>query len=355
MNTLADLGWTTEHDKMWQTEAQASMVPGRVIADFGTSYTVGIPETRKAELSGKLAHHSSHLETPKVGDWVQVRTYDDGSAVIEALLPRRNELARKAPGTQTKKQVIAANVDVAFVMLALDKDFNLNRLQRFLYQLSLSDIRPVIVLNKADKTDHPENYAAQLTALELPIVQTIALDGTGTEQLLSYLKSGQTAVLLGSSGVGKSTMTNHLFGLTIQRTQAVRQSDDTGKHTTVHRELFVLPGGGLLIDTPGIRELQLWGTESELEDNFDDIKTLIEQCKFTSCQHGVEPGCAVREALDEGRLERQRYEAYLKMKGELVALKKRTVVRAKLDNRLSKTAKKKRTRSELDEFRREGF
>ena len=325
------------------------------MADFGTSYAVGMPEPCKAELSGKLAHHSSHLETPKVGDWVQVRTYDDGSAVIEGLIPRRNEIARKAPGHQTKKQVIAANVDVAFVMLALDNDFNLNRLQRFLYQLSSSNIRPVIVLNKADKTDHPEHYVNQLADLDLPIIQTIALDGTGTDELLSYLKPGQTAVLLGSSGVGKSTMTNHLFGLTVQRTQAVRESDDTGKHTTVHRELFVLPNGGLLIDTPGIRELQLWGTESELEDNFEDIKSLIAQCKYSSCQHGKDVGCAIRKALGDGRLARTRYEAYLKMKGELVSLKKRTIVRAKLENRLSKTAKKKRSRSELDEFRREGF
>lgn len=355
MKTLSHFGWTPERQASWQTLAIPHMKPGRVIADFGTSYTVALPAVIKAELSGKLAHHSSHLETPKVGDWVQVQTYDNGSSVIEALLPRHNEIARKAPGNQTKKQVIAANVDVAFVMLALDNDFNLNRLQRFLYQLSLSEIRPVIVLNKADKADYPEDYVAQLVSLELPIVQTIAIDGTGTDELLSYLKPGQTAVLLGSSGVGKSTMTNHLFGLAVQRTQAIRESDDTGKHTTVHRELFVLPNGGLLIDTPGIRELQLWGSEAELQDNFEDIKSLITECKYTSCQHGSDDGCAVREALSNNRLAPTRYEAYLKMKGELVALKKRTVVRAKLDNRLSKTAKKKRTRSELDEFRRDSI
>lgn len=329
--------------------------PGRIVADFGTSYTVAIPSPIKAELVGKLAHHSSHLEVPKVGDWVQVQPHDNGLATIESLLPRRNEIARKAPGNQTKKQVIAANVDIAFVMLALDNDFSIDRLERFLYQLSTSAIQPVIVLNKADKTDHVEQYTQQLEALNLPIIISIATEGKGADEILAYVKPGQTAVLLGSSGVGKSTLTNHLFGSTIQRTQSIRESDDTGKHTTVHRELFALPGGGLLIDTPGIRELQLWGTESELSDNFDDVKELISLCRYTSCQHGSEEGCEVRSALRDGRLAPRRYDAYIKMKNELANLKKRTVVRAKLDNRMSKVAKKKRSRNELDEYKREGF
>lgn len=355
MKTLHDLGWTPERQASLQALTIDGTQPGRIIADFGTSYTVAMPSTIKAELAGKLAHHSSHQEVPKVGDWVQVRAYDNGSNIVEALLPRRNEIARKAPGNQTKKQVIAANVDIAFVMLALDKDFSIDRLERFLYQLSTSAIQPIIVLNKADKTNYPEEYAEQLKALSLPIIFTVATEGKGTDEILAHIEPGQTAVLLGSSGVGKSTLTNHLYGSTIQRTQATRESDDTGKHTTVHRELFALPSGGLLIDTPGIRELQLWGTESELVDNFDDVRNLISLCRYTSCQHGTEEGCEVRSALMDGRLQQRRYDAFLKMKNELTNLKKRTVVRAKLDNRMSKVAKKKRARSELDEYKREGF
>jgi len=302
-------------------------------------------------LSGKLAHYSDRQGIPKVGDWVAVRVSDNGYSVIEACVARRGEIARKVTGKRTVKQVIAANVDIAFVLLALDNDFNVDRLRRFLYQLSINDIKPVIVLNKADKTNDVDGYISQLSDFDLPIIPMIATEGKGIDVLLEHIKPGATAILLGSSGVGKSTITNQLLGREVQKTQAVRESDDTGKHTTVHRELFVLKNGGLLIDTPGIRELQLWGTEEELKDNYEDVAELVSQCKYTTCKHGDEEGCAIRFALQQGTLDRSRYEAYLKMQAELIALHKRTIVKDRLANAKSFRARKRQKRDEMIQAR----
>lgn len=333
MNTLEAYGWSADLKMSFEEASDPNLIPARVVADFGTSLKLAAPHIITAELSGKLAHHSSKLLVPKIGDWVQVRVYQNGDAIVEGTLLRRNEIARRAPGKRTVKQVIATNVDVAFVILSLDNDFSIERLRRFLYQLSVSEIRVIIVLNKSDKTSDPQAYVDQLESFKLPIITMSALNDDSNEKLLSYIKRGETAILLGSSGVGKSTITNSLLGRTTQKTQETRTSDDTGKHTTVHRELFVLPGGGLLIDTPGIRELQLWGDESDLKDTFEDVTLLSSQCKFTSCRHGSEQGCRVQEALSSGALLRSRYDAYLRMKQELTTLKEKNVARIKHEKR----------------------
>jgi ribosome biogenesis GTPase len=333
---LTSFGLNDEFRQKWKTLQLPDIRLARVIADFGTSLKIAMPDVVTAELSGKLAHYENHENTPKVGDWVAVRTSEYGHAVIEAVLPRKSELARKVAGKRIAKQIIAANIDVAFVLLALDNDFSIERLQRFLYQLSIDAIRPVIVLNKADKTNDVAGYIESLRELELPTIVTTATKGTGVDQLLAHIPVGQTAILLGSSGVGKSTLTNQLLGRDKQATQAVRESDATGKHTTVHRELFILPGGGLLIDTPGVRELQLWGSEEDLAENFDDIAELASQCKFSSCKHQDEAGCAVQAALQNNTLSRQHYANYLKMKQELANLKTKQAVRAQRDNQRSK-------------------
>jgi ribosome biogenesis GTPase len=347
---LAQFGWTEEFDKKCEALALAGTQPARVIADFGTSLKVATPELTTAALSGKLAHYANREDVPKVGDWVAVRPSDFGNATIEALVPRRNEIARKVAGKKAVKQTIAANVDVAFVILALDNDFSIERLKRFLYQLSIDAIRPVIVLNKADKTNDVDAYIEKLSSLELPIIVTTATEGAGIDQMLSYIPAGQTAVLLGSSGVGKSTLTNQLLGREAQATQAVRESDATGKHTTVHRELFTLPGGGLLIDTPGIRELQLWGTEEDLAENFDDVTALVSACKYRTCRHQHEEGCAVQAALQSGALSRSHYASYLKMKQELVSLKAKQMELAKRNNQRSKKSRKRRSEDDLTEL-----
>jgi ribosome biogenesis GTPase / thiamine phosphate phosphatase len=348
MDQLSPFGWTTAWNEKWQALALTGMVPARVIADFGTSLKIATPEVISAELSGKLAHYTAHEEAPKVGDWVAVCISDSG-AVIESVIPRRSEIARKVAGKRAIKQIIAANVDIAFVLLALDNDFSIERLKRFLYQLSVHSIEPVIVLNKADKTDDVAGYVDSIRALGVPIVVSAATEGRGADAILAHIQPGKTAILLGSSGVGKSTLTNLLLGREAQATQAVRSSDDTGKHTTVHRELFVLPGGGLLIDTPGIRELQLWGTEEDLNDNFDDIAALISQCKYTTCSHISEPHCAIRAALQSGTLAAAHYASYVKMKQELSGLNKKQTVRLALNNQRSRKNTARRDQERLDD------
>jgi ribosome biogenesis GTPase len=347
MANLTKYGWTDELDAIWNNFSQRNGRPGRVIADFGTSLKVALPEIVTAELSGKLAHYGSRQDAPKVGDWVAVNVSDNGNAVIEAVLPRQSEIARKAAGHKTAKQVIAANIDIAFVVLALDSNFNIDRLRRFLYQLSISNIDPIIVLNKADKARDIAQYKQQLHLFDLPIVSTIATEGQGVKEILQFIKPGKTAVLLGSSGVGKSTLTNQLLGREAQKTQAIRESDESGRHTTVHRELFILPDGGLLIDMPGIRELQLWGTQDDLDEDFDDIVFLARQCKFSTCQHGSDDGCAIQRALKDGTLEQSHYQAYIKMKNELGALEKRTTTLARRAGVKSKRTLKKQNRDLL--------
>lgn len=351
MDYLTKFGWTKELSETWAQLDSKGLHPARVVADFGTSLKIALPDMRPAELSGKLAHYANRDNVPKVGDWAGVKLLDNGPAVIEEVLPRRNEIARKVAGKRTTKQIIAANIDIAFVLLALDDDFSVERLQRFLYQLSLHAIRPVIVLNKADKTNDISFYIQQLDEFKLPIIVAIATVGAGIDDILAHIQPGNTAILLGSSGVGKSTITNRLLSKEIQQTQTVRTSDSTGKHTTVHRELFVLSNGGLLIDTPGIRELQLWGEESDLAENFDDIVALASQCKYTSCSHTSETGCAVQQALYSGTLSASHYANYQKMKAELSELKTKKDVRARHDNRRSHRSIANQTKEALREMR----
>lgn len=351
MDQLTKFGWTKELAEMWTQLDAKNLHPARVVADFGTSLKIALPDIRPAELSGKMAHYANRDNVPKVGDWVGVRLLDNGPAVIEEVLPRRNEISRKVAGKRTTKQIIAANIDVAFVLLALDDDFSVERLRRFLYQLSIHAIRPVIVLNKADKTSDIAFYTQQLDEFKLPITIATATAGAGIDEILAYIQPGNTAILLGSSGVGKSTITNKLLGKEVQHTQAVRASDSTGKHTTVHRELFVLSNGGLLIDTPGIRELQLWGEESDLAENFNDIVALARQCKYTSCTHTDEAGCAVQQALQSGILSTSHYASYQKMKFELGELKTKKDVRTRHSNRRSRKIIADQTKDALREMR----
>ena len=333
----------------WQQLGLSGVVPARVVADFGTSVKVVTQERITAELSGRISHYAGREHAPKVGDWVAVRLHDNSAAVVEAVLPRQSEIARKVAGKQTAKQVIAANVDIAFVLLALDNDFSTERLKRFLYQLSVSHVRPIIVLNKADKVTDVSPYLADLQALDLPIIIATATVGSGVAEILEHIMPGQTAILLGSSGVGKSTLTNQLLGREAQATQAVRAADDTGRHTTVHRELFVLPNGGLLIDTPGVRELQLWGTQEDLDDNFADIAALIRQCKYANCHHNKEQGCAIQAALHSGQLQAAHYRDYLKMKAELSNLQEKNVVRTRQSNKKSKKSLDRQAKDMLDD------
>ena len=348
MNSLITYGWTDAHQQTWDSLQLADVQPARVVADFGTSLKLALPEIISAELSGKLAHYSQRDETPKVGDWVAVRVLDN-SAVVETVVLRANEIARKSAGRRAVKQIFAANVDIAFVLLALDNDFSIERLKRFMFQLSVHNISPVIVLNKADKTSDLQSYIDQLESFNAPIVTTVAIENKGVDEVLSYIEPGQTAILLGSSGVGKSTLTNKILGHEAQETQEVRTSDSTGKHTTVHRELFILPNGGILIDTPGVRELQLWGTEDDLAANFDDIIELAKKCKFSNCRHDHEKGCAIHKALQNGRLNKEHYTNYLKMKSELTKLGTKNAERIRKENARVRDISSVRNYQEFDD------
>ena len=348
MNLLSTYGWTDRHQHNWDSLDLPGLTPARVVADFGTSLKLAAPDIISAELSGKLAHYSHRDETPKVGDWVAVRILDN-SAVVESVVLRANEIARKSAGRRAVKQIFAANVDLAFVLLALDNDFSIERLKRFMFQLSIHKITPVIVLNKADKTNDLQSYVDQLQLFEAPIVTTVATENIGVDEVLSYIKPGETAILLGSSGVGKSTLTNQILGRQAQETQEVRASDSTGKHTTVHRELFILPNGGILIDTPGIRELQLWGTEEDLAANFDDIIELAKKCKFANCKHAHEKGCAVHKALANGRLDKNHYANYEKMKAELTKLGVKNAEQVRRENARVRDMSSIRNYTEFDE------
>jgi ribosome biogenesis GTPase len=333
MEQLTKLGWNDSLQQAWNDLDVPHFVPGRVIADFGSSYKVALPIELSAEISGRLEYLSEPYEMPKVGDWVAVQQLDEERAIIHLVLPRRSEIGRKQPGEQFAKQVLATNVDVAFLVQALDHDFSPERMQRYLFQLSNEGVEPVMVLNKADKAHDIETKLSELGTFNIRIIVTSAAQNKGIDEIANIIATGITAVFLGSSGVGKSTITNILLGEEKQSTQSIRETDSKGRHTTTHRELFVLPNGGLVIDTPGLRELQLWGTENDLEGVFTDIEALASECRFSNCSHIGEPDCAVLQAVDSKVLDRSRLESYFKFQKELRFLETKVDENAAIERR----------------------
>jgi ribosome biogenesis GTPase len=316
---LQTYGYTDEFATRFDELALSACIPGRVIADYGGYLRVVTPEEVEAEIAGSLQHESENYLLPKVGDFVALEKGSGNKATIRAVLARKSEIDRKAAGTGNHRQVLAANVDVAFVVQALDHDFSPMRLERYMYQLRQSNIEPIFIFNKADKAYDSDEKIASIASLGIPSIVASATSGVGIEEIQGYIKNGATAVFLGSSGVGKSTLTNRLLGTDQQKTAAIRERDSTGRHTTSHRELFLLPGGGMIIDTPGIRELQLWGEEEFLAKSFGDIEELALRCEFNNCSHTKELNCAVLGAVKGGMLSPARLESYLKFKQELKA------------------------------------
>ncbi len=323
MIALAEYGWNAAFAAAFEECAEEGLVPGRVVRQSRDLSTVVMADGEtEAEVSGKFRHEArGPADFPAVGDWVALRTVDSGRAVIEALLARRGAFTRKAAGEAVEAQVVAANVDTVFLVSGLDGDFNVRRIERYLTTAWSSGAGPVIVLNKADL--RPDDLAvaeaeASAVAPGVPVVAVEALAEGGLEGLNPYLLPGRTIAFLGSSGVGKSTMINRLLGEDRFATASVSDAAaGRGRHTTTARELVRLPGGALLIDTPGMRELGLWADDEGLERTFDEIDALAARCRFPDCGHEREPGCAVRAAVEAGSVEAARWESYLKLRREL--------------------------------------
>jgi ribosome biogenesis GTPase / thiamine phosphate phosphatase len=315
-------GWNDFFANHFEPYCHQGFTVARVVIECRNSYILQSENAElSAEITGKLRYRASERQDfPAVGDWVVIRARErEGTASIHEILPRKSKFSRKTVGAETTEQIVATNVDTVFLVSGLDGDFNPRRIERYLILAWESGANPVIVLNKADVCPNLEACLREVSAIALgvPIMTISAATSQGLEELKPYLQPGQTVALLGSSGVGKSTITNQLMGETVQTVQAVRQGDDRGKHTTTHRELMVLPTGGLIIDTPGMRELQIWTGDEGMSGTFADIEELAQQCRFRDCQHQREPGCAVRQALQDGRLDESRFLNYQKLQKEL--------------------------------------
>jgi len=318
---IQDLGWDAYFQALWSESKREGCVPARVVSQQrGLWRVVGEFAECWAEPSGKFRKESEEGgDWPAVGDWVSVEAGDGReNALIQQVLPRRSRFVRKVAGKQIAEQVIVANIDVALIVAALDGDFNVRRIERYMAQCWESGARPAIVLNKADACEERAELAAEVEriAMGAPIFLLSAKTGAGVEVLEASFKKGQTVVLLGSSGVGKSTLVNRLLQEERQPTHAVRESDSRGQHTTTSRQLFLLPGGAMMIDTPGLRELQLWNAAEGLTQTFADVDETATQCRFTDCQHRDEPGCAVQAAIASGSLEADRLESWRKLQRE---------------------------------------
>jgi ribosome biogenesis GTPase len=314
--TLEELGWSPHFEAAFAPFGAEGLVPARVATQHRGGFElltedgepVGVP-------AGALA------ELPAVGDWVAASAVPgEDKSVIEAVLPRRTAFTRTEPSSDAR-EVVAANVDTVFVTTAVGRDFSARRLERYLAAAHESGADPVVLVNKADADGADAALEeARAAAPGVPVHLISAKRGDGLEQLDGYLAPGRTVALLGSSGVGKSTLANRLVGEELLATGEVR-SDELGRHTTTRRQLVRLPRGGLLLDTPGLRELQLAG--ADLDETFPEIAALVPECRFRDCSHTHEPGCAVRAAVEAGDIPRERYESYLKLAGELDALDER--------------------------------
>jgi ribosome biogenesis GTPase len=340
---LADLGWDDHFSTQFEDQKTAEwMVPARISQGHrGGFYSVLCEEGEfLAEISGRMQHTAKDEGgLPAVGDWVVIRTYKEKNrAIIHGLLNRKNNLARKGVSGRKSEsqgrvmeQILAANIDICFLINALDNDFSPRRIERYLATVYNSGISPVVILNKTDLVPALDEYLEQMEKVTFgaPVIPVCGITSSGINDLSGFIKPGKTIVFIGSSGVGKSTIINRLFGVERQRVNTVREYDQKGRHTTTSRELMVLPDGGILIDTPGMREFQPWMGEEEIEEAFNDIEEFSSNCRFRNCTHESEPGCAVQEAIKAGVIDPGRYQNFIRMKREARFLEERTDLGAK--------------------------
>lgn len=337
MVALQALGWDDAFAEQFTPYEADGLIPGRVAVQHRGAWDILTAlGSLRCDAAGRLYDDaSSPAELPAVGDWVAVAARpDEHAGTVQGVLPRRTRFSRKTAWQAAEEQVLAANVDVVFLVSSLNEDLNLRRIERYLTLAWESGAQPVVVLTKADLADDVEGATATLAtvAMGVPVHVISSRTGDGLDVVREYLRPGVTAALLGSSGVGKSTLVNVLAGEDLLEVREIRQ-DGKGRHTTVRRELVQLPGGGLLIDTPGMRELQLWEADDGIDEAFEDVTSVSGQCRFSDCAHDTEPGCAVKEALADGRLAPERWESYLKLQRELAHLDRRLDHRAQAEEK----------------------
>jgi ribosome biogenesis GTPase / thiamine phosphate phosphatase len=327
---LEDLGWNSFFQKHFELSVIPGSVPARVISESKGSFQAYSQYGEfTAVISGKMRHRAeTEKQYPAVGDWVVIKPLiNERKGIIQAVLPRKSKFSRKMAGERTEEQIVAANIDTVFIVSGLDggRNLNLRRIERYLTLAWSSGATPVIVLNKVDMCQDVDVCISSVESVApgVPVHSVSAREGTGLDALRIYLTKGDTVAFLGSSGVGKSTLINSLMGIEKQQVREVRADDRTGRHTTTKRELIVLPGGGIVIDTPGMRELQMWVGEENLQGAFHDVETLAKVCRFSDCGHNVEVGCAVKAAIDRGELDPARLESYRKLQRELSYLASR--------------------------------
>jgi len=344
---LKELGWDENLSNLLKREDITDLIPGRVSTHSGKHYVL---ITQNGEHNAIIPNSflnsiNKKSDIPTVGDWVgleknpEINTY-----YIRFVFPRKNKLSRKVAGTKSEEQIIASNIDIVFIMTSADSDFNVRRLERYLSTVYEINAQPVIIINKIDKTKDFEKYEIKADKIckDVPIIAISVKQGKNIDEISKYLIKGHTIILVGSSGVGKSTLINYLLGYSRQAVGETRFSDDKGKHITSIRELIVLPKGGIIIDNPGIRELQLWSSGEGISKLFQDVEEISKSCKFKDCNHEHEPGCAVKKAVNEGTITIERLNSYKKLlrENEHLNLRRNIYEKRKKDKQLGKMYRK---------------
>ncbi len=335
---LREWGWTADRDRELQRRHSAAVgVPARVIAQHRGEYRLIAPwgEVPGVAPGRMLYRASGERELPAVGDWVLIEPSADGPATVVEILPRTTQFVRRRAGVEGGEQVIAANVDVACIVSSLNQELNPRRIERYLVASWDSGAMPVIVLTKSDLRDDVGGVVDTVreVASGAPVEVVSSVTGEGLDGLRKWLTPGRTVALMGSSGVGKSTLVNTLAGAELLATQDIREADAKGRHTTTHREIFRLPDGALVLDTPGMRELGLVEADEGLDETFDDVAELAARCRFRDCRHESEPGCAVRAAIADGSLAAARWASYEKLQKEAAYEVRRRDISAELAER----------------------
>lgn len=335
LNDLKSFGWDEYFEAQFSDYASGGFLPARISVEHRNNYELysGLGELT-AEKSGKLFYQAEDASLlPAVGDWVVIKPLEnEDKAVIHAVLPRRSKFSRKKAGETTVEQIVAANVDTVFIMSSLNQDLNFRRMERYLALAWDNSVKPVIILSKADLVeDMYKQLAEAQSVLQGTDIQVIsAVKGAGIDELFQYFEGNKTIAVIGSSGVGKSTLINSILNNDKMEVSDISLYKDKGRHTTTHRELTLVPGGGLIIDTPGMREIQLWEGGEGLSELFEDIEKLVVECKFSDCKHQTEPGCAVIAAIERGELDEKRFKSYKKLLSEVSYFERKQDKKAQL-------------------------